>query len=47
MSYTSLKMVRTSAISDVFNDYIFYPFIPNVPFQYPGIAKLSHRSKRS
>ena len=30
---------------DVFTDFfLFYPFLPNIPFQYPGIARLSHRS---
>ena len=24
-------------------DFIFYPFFSNVPFQYSGMAKLSHR----
>ena len=38
---TLLKMVRTSsAIFDVFADYIFY----NVTIHYPGKAKLSYRS---
>ena len=34
MNYTLLAMLGTSsAIFDVFIDYIFYPFLPSVPFQ--------------
>ena len=29
----------SSAIFDIFIDYIFYPFLPNVPFQFPETAK--------
>ena len=30
--------ITSSAIFNVFIDYIFYPFLPNFPFQYPGIT---------
>ena len=33
---------KTFAIFDVFINYIFYPFLPNVPFEYSEIAKLRH-----
>ena len=33
---------KTFAIFDVFINYIFYPFLPNVPFEYSQIAKLRH-----
>ena len=35
---------KTFAIFDVFIDNIFYPFLLNVPFKYPGIATLRHCS---
>ena len=41
MSQTSLDRVKTSSASyGVFIDYIVYPFLPDVPFQHPVMAKM-------